>query len=153
MTTSKQSILTFLPLQEEYLEQILDVEMEAYPEPWTVGMFREEIRNKRSYFFVALAEDEFVGYAGFWLVLDEAHITSVTVADDYRGRGYGREQVIHLLEKALELGARSATLEVRPSNHPARKLYDSLGFRAVGMRKGYYSKTNEDAVVMMKELA
>ncbi len=153
MTTSRQSVLTYVPLREEHLEQIMEVELEAYPEPWTVAMFREEIRNRRSYFFVALAEGEFVGYSGFWLVLDEAHITSVTVADHYRGRGYGREQVVHLLETAIELDARSATLEVRPSNHPARELYDSLGFRAVGMRKGYYSKTNEDAVVMMKELA
>lgn len=115
-------------------------------------MFREEIRNDRSYFCVALQDETLVGYSGFWLVLDEAHITSVTVAKPYRGRGYGRAQMLHLLEIARDRAVRMVTLEVRDSNDPARKLYESLGFKAVGLRKGYYSKTQEDAIVMMKEL-
>lgn len=153
MSAAKQSTLEFVALSEEHLEEVLEVELEAYPEPWTPGMFREEIRSQRSYFCVALVEGTFVGYGGFWLVLDEAHITSVTVAEIFRGRGYGRDQVLHLLEAAVALGARTATLEVRESNVQARRLYDSLGFRRVGIRKGYYSKTKENAIVMTKELA
>ena len=152
MSVSPQTALKFVLLQEKHLDQIMEVELEAYPEPWTPGMFREEMRSSRSYFCLAFAEGQFVGYGGYWLVLDEAHITSVTVAAHQRGRGYGREQVLHLLESAKEQGARIATLEVRESNNPARHLYDSLGFCSVGLRKGYYSKTNEDAVVMVKEL-
>ena len=148
----KQRTLEYYPLDDCHLDQIMEIELEAYPEPWSRGMFREEIRNERSHFCVAMIEGALVGYSGFWLVLDEAHVTSVTVAEAYRGLGYGRAQALHLLEAAAERGVRAVTLEVRDSNAPARNLYESLGFRAVGLRKGYYSKSQEDAIVMMKDL-
>lgn len=152
MTISKQRTLEFVRLGEEHLPEVMVIEEEAYPEPWTLGMFREEIRGKRSYFCVAMADGEIMGYAGFWLVQNEIHITSVTVADCFRGRGYGREQALHLLSVAKEWGVVTATLEVRESNETARRLYDSLGFSTAGRRKGYYSKTNEDAIVMRLDL-
>ncbi|MCL4692952.1 MAG: ribosomal protein S18-alanine N-acetyltransferase, partial [Candidatus Hydrogenedentes bacterium] len=120
--------------------------------PWTEGMFRDEIRNNFSRFFVAMLDKVLVGYGGFWLVVDEAHITSVTVRDIYRGRGFGRRLVEHLLQEAEDAGARIATLEVRVSNLRARNLYLQYGFRPVGLRKNYYPKSNEDAIVMLKEL-
>lgn len=153
MKTSSPSKLEFVPLLEEHLEVIMGIESEAYPEPWTVGMFREEMRSPRSYFRVAFAGDTLIGYSGLWLAAEEAHVTSVTVAQFYRRHGYGREQLIHLLEVAVRKGVVSATLEVRESNDGARQLYETEGFRAVGLRKGYYSKTKEDAVIMMKDLA
>lgn len=152
MSIAPDTRLQYDVLREEYLPAIMDIEKEAYPEPWTVGMFREEIRSKRSYFYTAWFGDTLIGYAGFWLVLDEGHITSLTVRRDYRGYGYGREQLLHLLAAGEERGVRTFTLEVRESNERARKLYDSMGFRAVGTRKGYYSSTREDAIVMLKEL-
>ena len=150
--TPHQHTLAYVPLSEEHLDNIMEIELEAYPEPWSRSMFREEIRNDRSYFTAAMRDGELIGYSGFWLVLDEAHITSVTVARTLRGLGYGRSQAQHLLEVARDRGVRLVTLEVRDSNASARKLYESLGFTAVGMRKGYYSKTHEDAIVMTKEL-
>lgn len=153
MTTSGQAVLHFVPLANPHIEQLMPIEVEAYPEPWTSGMFRDEIRSNRSYFRVVTIDDDLVGYCGFWLVLDEAHITHVTVAKAYRGLGYGREQLHHLLDEAHRREARVATLEVRESNARARALYESLDFRVVGLRKGYYAKTSEDAVVMMKELS
>jgi ribosomal-protein-alanine N-acetyltransferase len=152
MSTTEQSALVYEALREELLGHILAIETEAYPEPWTAGMFRDEMRSNRSYFRVAYTKDRLIGYSGFWLVGDEAHITSVTVDKEYRGKGYGREQLMHLLEIAAARGARIATLEVRESNKAARSLYDSIGFRSVGLRRGYYSKTNEDAIVMLKDL-
>lgn len=152
MNSSKQSTLLYAPLEEQHLDRILPIEAEAYPEAWTVGMFRDEMRTPRSYFRVLFMGESLIGYCGFWLVLDEAHITSVTVAQAFRGRGYGREQILHLLDTARERGAVLATLEVRESNLPAKTLYESIGFRRVGLRKGYYSKTNEDALVMLKDL-
>lgn len=151
MSIAPDTRLQYHLLREEFLPALMDIEKEAYPEPWTVGMFREEMRSKRSYFYTAWMGGALVGYSGFWLVLDEAHITSLTVRRDYRGYGYGREQLMHLLSIAEECGVRTFTLEVRESNERARKLYESVGFRAVGMRKGYYSSTREDAVVMLKE--
>jgi ribosomal-protein-alanine N-acetyltransferase len=152
MSVSESTTLRFVPLQEKYLNDIMAVEVEAYPEPWTLRMFQDEIRSDRSHFYIALLEDEVAAYGGFWLVLDEAHITSVAVRDIYRGRGYGRQLVNFLLDSAIECGAVRATLEVRVSNLRARNLYVSLGFRPVGLRKGYYPKNNEDAIVMLKEI-
>ena len=152
MTISRDAMLRYVPLREEHLDRIMQIEHEAYPEPWTRGMFREEIRSRRSYFRVAFLGRELIGYAGFWLVVDEAHITHVTVVAHHRGKGHGRDQVLHLLEVAKEKQARIATLEVRETNVAARALYDSLGFRGVGLREGYYAKTNENAIVMMKDL-
>ncbi len=152
MSVSESVALRFEPIAVEHLRRILDIEVEAYPEPWTEGMFRDEIRNNFSRFFVALLDEVLVGYGGFWLVVDEAHITSVTVRDIYRGRGFGRRLVEHLLQEAEDAGARIATLEVRVSNLRARNLYLQYGFRPVGLRKNYYPKSNEDAIVMLKEL-
>lgn len=152
MSVSPQMMLRYEPLNEADLDRIMEIELEAYPEPWTRGMFREELRSPRSYFRVAKIDGEIIGYCGFWLILDEVHITSVTVVKHLRGMGYGREQVLHLLDVARKKGAGVATLEVRESNIPARRLYESLGFRSVGRRRGYYAKTNEDAIVMLKDL-
>lgn len=153
MSVFNSTTIRFEPLATAWLMEIMEIEHEAYPEPWTVGMFHEEIRNERSFFYVMVDEKETVlGYGGFWLILDEAHITSVTVRAADRGKGYGRRLTGYLLERSMEAGARIATLEVRPSNEAALTLYKSLGFKTVGSRKGYYAKTGEDAIIMLKEL-
>lgn len=152
MSITPGTRMEYASLSEKQLGAIMEIEKEAYPEPWTISMFREEMQSKRSHFYLAFVEGELIGYSGFWLVLDEAHITSLTVAAKHRGAGYGREQLMHLLSLAEELGVRAFTLEVRESNESARKLYDSAGFHAVGLRKGYYATTGEDAVVMLKEM-
>jgi ribosomal-protein-alanine N-acetyltransferase len=152
MSIAPDTRLQYEMLREEFLPAIMEIEREAYPEPWTIGMFREEMRSKRSYFYTGWLGNTLVGYSGFWLVLDEGHITSLTVQRDYRGFGYGREQLMHLLAVGHERDVRAFTLEVRESNERARQLYESVGFRPVGTRKGYYSTTREDAIVMLKEL-
>ena len=152
MSITRGTRLEYVDLAEEHLDAILKIEREAYPEPWTIGMFREEMRSARSYFYVAFVDVELIGYSGFWLVLDEAHITSLTVAADLRELGYGREQLMHLLAIGEDKGVQAFTLEVRESNLAARRLYESAGFQSVGLRKAYYSVTQEDAVVMRKEV-
>ena len=140
--------LRYAPAQEDLLAQLQVIEEEAYPEPWTTGMFREEIRNINSYFFLAYDQEILVGYSGFWLLVDDAHITTVTTRHDLRGQGYGLEQMVHLINKATQLDAHRMALEVRPSNTAARKLYANLGFSEIGLRRGYYTKTKEDALVL-----
>lgn len=152
MSVSESTSLRFEPLRETHLDEVMAIEIEAYPEPWTLRMFHDEIRSDRSYFFVGFLQDQIAAYGGFWLVLDEAHITSVAVRDTCRGQGFGRRLVQYLLDTAVAAGARRATLEVRVSNLVARNLYLSMGFRPVGVRKGYYPKNNEDAIVMLKDL-
>lgn len=147
------SALTFERFHAKYLSAVMLIEPEAYPEPWTENMFRQELGNESSEFFVAFSEGVLVGYGGFWRVAGEAHITSVTIACDYRGRGVGRRLVEYIMRTAGDLGLTEATLEVRESNRHAFNLYKSMGFEVIGRRKGYYRKTNEDALVMAREIA
>ena len=92
-----------------------------------------------------------VGYAGMWLMVDEAHITTIAVRPEYRGKGLGELLLVGLFEKAMEIGARWVTLEVRLSNTVAQNLYRKYTFHAEGIRKGYYSDNNEDAVIMWSD--
>lgn len=153
MTITSTNKLRYEQLTEELIPVLQLIEDEAYPEPWTTGMFREETRNKNSFFYVAYIKDTLIGYSGFWLLVDDAHITSVTVASPYRGHGYGREQMAHLITQARSLDARTITLEVRESNLPARTMYAGFGFKDIGIRKGYYAKSREDAIVMQLPLS
>lgn len=144
--------LRFRNIDSGDLDQILEIEQEAFPEPWTRGMFSQEISSPMSHFYVALLDDTLVGYGGFWRVVDEAHITSVTVRKECRGRGYGRVITDFILRTAAREGLVRATLEVRVTNVIAQNLYKGLGFEKTGMRKGYYRKTNEDAIIMARKL-
>jgi [ribosomal protein S18]-alanine N-acetyltransferase len=152
MSVSESTALRFMEFERTHLRDVMTIELEAYPDPWAEGMFLDELRSARSHFYVVYLDDVLIGYGGFWLVLDEAHITSVTIGEDYRGQGYGKQLVVFLLDLARKVGARLATLEVRASNTRARNLYLNTGFRPVGVRKKYYPKSGEDAVVMLKEL-
>lgn len=89
-----------------------------------------------------------VGLAGFWLMADEAHVSTIAVHPDWRGLGLGEWLLLHLIEQSQKLGAQVATLEVRPSNHSALALYDKYQFEEVGRRRHYYSDNNEDALIL-----
>jgi ribosomal-protein-alanine N-acetyltransferase len=101
-----------------------------------------------AHYIVARHGDRIVGFAGVWLMVDEAHITTFAVRKTWRRQGVGERLLIALLALAEARGAREATLEVRPSNHPARRLYEKYGFAPVGVRPRYYSDDNEDALIM-----
>lgn len=89
-----------------------------------------------------------VGYAGLWLMTDEAHVTTIAVHPDYRGRGVGELLLLGLIDHAMKLGAKWVTLEVRVTNDVAIALYHKYTFKEMGVRKGYYSDNREDALVM-----
>lgn len=152
MSVYEETALRFQHLKEEHIPELLGIEREAYPDPWTEGMFRQELRSHASYFYVVTRGEAIIGYAGFWLVVDEAHITKITVRAEQRGVGYGRTLLRFLLNKAVALNANTVRLEVREANLAARQLYAEAGFVPVGLRRGYYQKTNETAVVMVKNL-
>src|SRR5579883_1397823 len=88
------------------------------------------------------------GYAGLWLMVDEAHVTTIGVRPQFRGRGYGELLLVTLIDAALDIHARWLTLEVRVSNETAQNLYRKYGFQDAGTRKRYYSDNNEDALIM-----
>ncbi len=95
--------------------------------------------------------ERIVGFAGMWLMLDEAHVTTIGVKPELRGQGFGEVLFATLLEIAIEVGARRATLEVRVSNLPAQALYRKYGFHDEGIRRRYYSDDNEDALIMWSD--
>lgn len=144
--------LRFEPLAAPYVPWLQMLELEAYPEPWTPQMLYDEINNTCGYFCLMFLGNEPVGYGGFWLLVDEAHITRVTVVPSRRGQGLGCRLMHHLLSTAVERGAAFARLEVRASNHAAIRLYRNLGFMQEGVRFGYYRTNEEDALVMSLSL-
>jgi ribosomal-protein-alanine N-acetyltransferase len=92
-----------------------------------------------------------IGFAGLWLMVDEAHITTIAIHPDYRGRGLGELELASLIDIAIQIGAKWVTLEVRVSNYVAQNLYRKYGFREAGMRQRYYSDNQEDALIMWTE--
>lgn len=100
---------------------------------------------------VAQDLETIVGYAGLWLMVDSAHVTTIAVDPPYRGEGIGELLLVGLIDKAIALGAREMTLECRVSNYIAQALYRKYTFRSSGLRKRYYSDDGEDALIMTTE--
>jgi ribosomal-protein-alanine N-acetyltransferase len=125
------------------------IERASFAVPWPDDAYRNEIvTNRLASYVVARAGDEVVGFAGLWVMVDEAHITTFAVDPRWRRRGVGQWLLLRLLELSNDRRAREATLEVRLSNMPARRLYEKYGFRPVGIRPRYYSDNGEDALIM-----
>lgn len=123
---------------------------------WSRWSFYSELLNPLSTTLVAtLAGDpsQVVGYLIYWVAAGEMHILNLAVHPRWRRRGVARLLLTTGLEQARERGARTAWLEVRPSNLPALALYESLGFVPVGRRPGYYEDTGEDALILELTLA
>lgn len=138
------------------LPDVIRMERQCFPTPWRPETFRYEVcNNPDAYYIVArpvLPEGApAIGYAGMWVRLDEAHITTIGVDPACRGMKVGERLLVNLLRTAIARGATRATLEVRESNFVAQRLYVKYGFDAVGMRRGYYSDTGENAILMWVE--
>lgn len=143
----------FRPIEEADLDILVEIERASHPEPWSRGLFADELNpQSASGFYIMMLENEIAGYGGIWCVLDEAHITNVTVRPDLRGRGLGRVLLEYLLQKASARGAESVLLEVREGNEPAIGLYRRAGFETIGRRKNYYQSINADAFVMRLDM-
>jgi ribosomal-protein-alanine N-acetyltransferase len=125
------------------------IERESFSTPWPEHAYRQEIeQNRLAHYVVARYGNEIVGFAGIWLLVDEAHITTFATRTAWRRQGIGERLLVALLDLSLARGAKEATLEVRPSNIPAKRLYEKYGFKVVGVRPRYYSDNNEDALIM-----
>jgi ribosomal-protein-alanine N-acetyltransferase len=128
---------------------VQEVERASFPVPWPANAFRQELtHNRNARYIVAREGRRVVGYAGLWLMVDEAHITTFAVHPDHRRRRIGERLLQRLFELAGELGAEWLTLEVRVSNLAAQRLYEKYGFKKAGVRRRYYSDNSEDALIM-----
>lgn len=158
--------------------EVLEIERVSFSAPWSARAYEYELRyNEMAHYFVARANEGaitignggkrapswlnaffrpapqlpssgVIGYVGFWLMAGEAHISTIAVKPELRGRSFGELLLVAAVDKAMEMGAHVATLEVRVSNKSAQELYLKYGFEKVGLRKGYYSDNNEDAYIM-----
>ena len=140
--------LTIGPMERGDIDRVVEIERQSFPTCWRPDAYARELANPSARYLVAKLGGEVVGYAGMWAILDEAHITTLAIAPERRGRGIGERLLVALLEAAECAGVKVATLEVRESNAIARRLYNKYGFEPVAYMPGYYSDTGEDAVVM-----
>ncbi len=140
-------------MTEDDLDSVLEIERESFASPWRHEHFLFEIRQNRwAVNRVVRLAGQVVAYMAAWELDDELKINNIAVRAEQRRRGLGRWLLRRILAEARARGCRWASLEVRPSNGPAKRLYEEHGFREVGRRRGYYQQEFEDAIVMEAEL-
>lgn len=143
--------LRFARMQVDDLPEVLAIENQVYPHPWTRGNFLDSLYTGYECWTLRSATGELVGYFLLMMAVDEAHLLNISVRGDLHGRGIGRMQLDQVVQIAREKGMSSVLLEVRPSNPRAQAIYERYGFKEIGRRKGYYPASNgtrEDAIVM-----
>jgi ribosomal-protein-alanine N-acetyltransferase len=145
--------LTLERLAESDIDDVYALERQSYAAPWSRDSFRAELTNHMARYLVLRRKGKLIGYGGEWLVIDEAHITTIAVHLDERRKGYGELLLVELLETAASEDMVRATLEVRENNGPAIQLYEKFGFRSVAVRKNYYPDKENALVMWLNELA
>lgn len=140
--------LRIVPFAEQHVADVVRIDHACQSKPWSEAAVRLELERPEGVFLVALVDGEVAGFAGAWMVLDEAHVINVAVDPPRQRQRIGERMMTALLEACQKKGATCATLEVRASNEPAIALYKKFGFRDVARRRGYYIDNKEDAVVM-----
>jgi ribosomal-protein-alanine N-acetyltransferase len=139
-------------MRVEDLLAVHEIERQSFTTPWPPHAYRTELESNRlAHYLVVRVDGQVVGYAGMWLMVDEAHITTFAVHPAWRRQRIAERLLVVLLDLAVQRHAREATLEVRLSNIAARRLYEKYGFRPVGVRPRYYSDDNEDGLIMTTE--
>jgi ribosomal-protein-alanine N-acetyltransferase len=134
------------------LEDVLAIEEVAFTNPWTRDMYVAELGNGVSYCYLARNADRHaVGFCSFRRVADELHINNLAVLPEDRRTGAATALLNHVLREGARLGAARASLEVRRSNEPARMLFLRFGFSVAGIRRAYYTKPVEDAIILSRE--
>lgn len=141
--------VTIAPMRRRHLRSVLRIEAQVYPRPWSLGLFMSELALKttRSYLVAKIGPDV-VGYAGLMITGSDGHVTTVAVDPTWHRNGIGTRLMLGLSDAATARACTGLTLEVRVSNAGAQALYRRFGFAPAGVRKNYYTETNEDAIVM-----
>jgi len=143
-------------MRERDLPEILAIENESFPLPWTAAMFIKELNNANAQCLTACVnfgkKRILAAYIIFWIVADEAHLHNLAVKKEFRRQSLAFNLLKAMREIASQVGIRAQTLEVRPSNTAAIKLYEKCGFVVKGVRPLYYQETHEDALIMWADL-
>ena len=147
MSDSHENI-SIEPMRPEDVEAVLRIDRSSFPVPWLPAAFTTELSNRSACYLVARIDDTIVGFGGAWVIMDEAHVTTLAVDPQSRRQSVGERLLLALLEEGIRRHASRATLEVRQNNHAARNLYAKFGFYEASIRKSYYTDNGENAIVM-----
>jgi len=148
---SSKVLLT--PLKTGDIEEILSIEKQLFPTPWAADSFFYELsRNPNGRYYALRIEGKIQGYGGMWLIMDEAHITTMAVAKEVQGLGLGELLFLHLLKVARENRVQGVTLEVRQDNLPACSLYYKYDLSKVGYRPNYYGPGQDALILWLRKL-
>ena len=145
-------MIEILPYTKEHLEQVYEIEQLSFSVPWSKGILADIPDLTWIKFYVVVEDGEVIAYCGMNHVMDEGEIINIAVHPDHRGRGIGDLMMREMIAYSEANNIVTLMLEVRESNTAARKLYKKYGFYEVGKRPKYYSKPDEDAILMNKEL-
>jgi ribosomal-protein-alanine N-acetyltransferase len=136
------------PMTRQDVPRVHEIECASFRSPWSKTALFGELRNDVAHYLVLESDGVICGYAGMWVLFEEAHMTNVAILADYRKNGRGRRLMLAMMEHAVRHGAEKMTLEVRESNLVAQHLYQTLDFEQNGRRPRYYSDTGEDALLL-----
>jgi ribosomal-protein-alanine N-acetyltransferase len=140
-------------MSEQDLPAVMSIEQASFPNPWSLSSFQSELReNDFAHYHSLILQGEVIGYMGYWVIYDEAHITNLAISPRHRGRGWGEYLLRAVMYYCTRAGIARMTLEARVSNDIALRMYQKLGFATVGVRPGYYSDNQEDALIMWATL-
>lgn len=139
-------------MTEQDLDQVMNIEKESFPTPWSRESYLSEIKNNWANYRVCDYEGQIAGYVGIWVVFEDAHITNVAVNKRFRSQGIGRDLMLEAEKIARDKKAQRILLEVRPSNIAALSMYKSLEYVPTGKRDKYYADNQEDAIIMTRYL-
>ena len=143
--------MTITKMTNVHVLQIAELEKFCFNDPWSEKSIASELNNRLSCWLVALDGDSVVGYVGSQTVLGETDMMNIAVHPDYRKQGIATDLIQSLIDALSKQGSHSLMLEVRQTNEPAKRLYESLGFETVGIRKNYYRNPRENALILRKE--
>ena len=134
------------------IDDILQIEEMCYgAHHWSRESFLTELSNKISTYRCILSNNKCVGYMGMWKIIDEAHVTNLSIHPEYQNRKLAHKLLLASIEECYKEKIKYITLEVRASNEKAIHLYEKFGFKSLGLRKKYYQDNNEDALIMWSE--
>jgi ribosomal-protein-alanine N-acetyltransferase len=146
-----EDTIQIMLMQETDLDAVAAIEEESFADPWKRTMFATELKEQGFSSPLIVKDGETViGYAIFWQVLDEAHLGNFAIKQEYRRKHIGSLLLQHIIDLAQKRKITKITLEVRASNTPAIELYHRFGFREIAIRRNFYIKPVEDALVMLK---
>ena len=136
-------------MTKEDAKELSKLDKVSFSVPWSENQFKGEAENEIATYYLATDDEKIVGYIGYWNVLNEGNITNIAVLPEYRRQKIASSLLEYAIKNAIAEKLSLMTLEVRKSNEPAKNLYSKFGFEALGIRKDYYHKPLEDAVIMI----